>query len=500
MMNAASAWFSGEETALSELLAARERRAAWQRRLRENHAGAMVVLSVLTPGAVKNHAFSRAVFHAGQAALARLIETRGWTVGAHIRLHEAQGEMACWIIHAAPHAVKHSLLHLEDSQPIGRLWDLDVLDEAGNPLSRREFHHAPRRCLVCDADAKICARERRHSLDELQTAMLARWQEQSYVMRLAANMRAALEQEALLTPKPALVDMQNHASHPDMPPEKLLASAAAIAPYFAAMAVAGMNHQGAPDAALLAAIRPIGQAAERAMFAATQGVNTHKGAVFAFGLWAAVLGWQYRHARGETHRHASAHIAAMCAGLHEELAALAARPPQTDDSAGVRLFREHGLGGARAQAASGFAAVFEHALPVFARESAQGDTQRGWLLALLALIAANDDTTTVSRGGTDALRWAQKEARRILNDARGMDAHALLRALLHFDEQAACRRLSFGGSADLLALAMFLHNFSSQEENHPTNSAFLQSYPMFPCAEAQVLPEVLCFPISEDYS
>ena len=59
MMTPVSDWFAGEAVALPELLAARERRAAWQRQLRGNRADTQIVLSVLTPGAVKNHAFSR---------------------------------------------------------------------------------------------------------------------------------------------------------------------------------------------------------------------------------------------------------------------------------------------------------------------------------------------------------------------------------------------------------------------------------------------------------
>ena len=449
--------FTGRDIALDELLAARERRAHWQAHWHARHGGTLVVLSVLTPGAVKSHAFGRAVFAAALPVLDCLWQARGWRVIAHCHWQEDSGEVAWWSVDAPAHTLKRQLLLLEESLPVGRLWDIDVIGADGKPLSRQALGQAPRRCLVCNDDAKICARERRHSLAELHTAMRRRWQEERFAARLARHMRQALAEEALLTPKPALVDMDNHDSHPDMDADMLLRSAKVLEPYFAAMAIAGMNHHGQPDPALLAAIRPLGMAAERAMLQETGGVNTHKGAIFAFGLWAAVLGWQCRHAPHEDHTHSAAHIRALCGGLMDELALLAARPPQTGDSAGVRLYRTYGLGGARAEAAQGFPLIWQQALPVWQREHLRGSARRAWLLVLLSLITANDDSTTVSRGGMEALRWAQAHARQLLHDAQDADERTLVRALRHFDEQAASRRLSFGGSADLLALTMFLH-------------------------------------------
>lgn len=453
MMTPVSDWFAGEAVALPELLAARERRAAWQRQLRGNRADTQIVLSVLTPGAVKNHAFSRAVFAAGQDMLARLIKARGWTLHASASLHEAAGEMACWSVDAPPDSVKRLLLSVEERLPLGRLWDMDVLDGEGKPLSRRQFGYAPRRCLLCAQDAKICARERRHALHELQAAMLVRWQWQAHAARIAASMCSALQREACLTPKPGLVDAENHACHPDMDVALLIQSAQTIAPFLATMAALGMMHAGSPSPALLHAIRPVGKAAERAMLVATSGVNTHKGAVFAFGLWAAVLGWRYRHGLPFRLDEACAQVAALAAQLPAELG-------MAQDSAGQRLFHAHGLGGARAEAAAGYP-LLPRALSAFADAPFADDGPR-WLLALLALIAGNDDTTTVTRGGMDGLREAQAQAAQLYAKHRQLDdARALVQAVRDFDAWATERRLSFGGSADLLALAMFLHDYGS---------------------------------------
>lgn len=269
-------------------------------------------------------------------------------------------------------------------------------------------------------------------------------------------MSKALIEEANLTPKPGLADRLHHDCHPDMPPDVLIASARTLKPFLAAMALAGMAHEGLPDAALLARIRAVGRAGEVAMLRATQGVNTHRGALFAFGLLASVRGWQYRHGAERDEGATRAHLRALCAELPQELAALAAQPPALHDSAGVKFYRAHGLGGARMQAAGGFAAVFDHALPVYRTVRDVHGAKRAALTALLALIAVNDDSTTVFRGGMAALAWAQQEAESLLSRAGRLDERAFCGALTAFDAAAAHRRLSFGGSADLPALTLFL--------------------------------------------
>ena len=59
--------------------------------------------------------------------------------------------------------VKEKMTALEESRPLGRLFDIDILDANGEKLSRP----IPRRCLICDEQAQVCARSRRHSVEEL---------------------------------------------------------------------------------------------------------------------------------------------------------------------------------------------------------------------------------------------------------------------------------------------------------------------------------------------
>jgi triphosphoribosyl-dephospho-CoA synthase len=73
---------------------------------------------------------------------------------------------------------------------------------------------------------------------------------------------------------------------------------------------------------------------------------------------------------------------------------------QEAQTAGERAFRRHGFTGARGEAASGYATVRMAALPVYDRLRRDGVAEDVALLeVLLRLLAVNDDTNLVSRGG-----------------------------------------------------------------------------------------------------
>jgi holo-ACP synthase len=80
------------------------------------------------------------------------------------RLYKPTGDE--WIFCAEGDAAKIKALmsNIEDSHPLGRLFDIDVIDVNGEKLSRTAF----RKCLICNAQAQACARSRKHSIFEMQ--------------------------------------------------------------------------------------------------------------------------------------------------------------------------------------------------------------------------------------------------------------------------------------------------------------------------------------------
>ena len=438
----------GRAVALDDILAARDARVARQQAMLAQ-GGVLLSLTLVAPGAVKRSPLLDAIFAAALAALRPLVDD----ARARIEAVDDSGHHALYLLDGEARDWKTRMLALENRAPLARLWDIDIIDRDGVAISRRDLGLPPRRCLICDDDAKTCARERRHDIAALQADIARRYRLHQQAQSIADTMRQALITEATLTPKAGLVDAAHNGGHHDMNLALFLRSADAIAPYLGDCAATGMTFAGHPASpALLAAIRPIGLAAEAAMRAATGGVNTHKGAIFAFGLTAAALGKRLAEQHAATLADVQADVRALCAEILAELR-------QGDcDSAGKRGYARHGISGARGEAASGFATVSAHALPLYQQElAADGNERRALLVALVALYAANDDSTTLARVGLDGLRAHQHWARTLLADRATLaDEARLSDAIAAYARNCAAKRLSAGGSADLLALTAWL--------------------------------------------
>lgn len=252
--------------------------------------------------------------------------------------------------------------------------------------------------------------------------------------------RAALVLEVETWPKPGLVSHVDNGAHHDMDAALLHRSAACLEPFFARLAAAG----GA--GAAMGPLRSIGIAAEAAMRVATGGVNTHRGAIFGMGLLAAAAGFRARYGARQT-------LGAIVAARWG--AEILAGPVELH-SHGVQVARRFGAGGARAEAAAGMLSVYRIALPALARARAGGaDEEAARVQACMALIAAVEDSNLLYRGGREGLAFARRQADGFL--AGGGVEHPDWRdraAAIH--RRFTARRLSPGGCADLLAMALFV--------------------------------------------
>ena len=186
--------------------------------------------------------------------------------------------------------------------------------------------------------------------------------------------------------------------------------------------------------------------AEKTMYKATFGANTHKGAIFSLGLLCAAAG---RIPPNEwTPATLLAQCGAFCRGITKELAV------EVPKTAGELQFSQLGLTGVRGQAEAGFPAVLQVGLPILRKALGKGLSENDALaVTLLHLIAATDDTNLIRRGGRAVQLALKDRLTRMLadNPFPSMDEIAQL------DQQFIQKNLSPGGSADLLALTVFLH-------------------------------------------
>jgi len=261
--------------------------------------------------------------------------------------------------------------------------------------------------------------------------------------QLADRAVRALVAEALLTPKPALVDQRGSGAHRDLDLQRLLRSAEALRGSFRRMALCAAAAE--PNVDLREQLGAIGRHGERQMLSVTGGSNAHRGAIWILGLLVAALSLARRDAPlGE--------IAAIAAGL----ARLPDRHAPDVPSNGSRACRRFGVRGARGEAAAGFPHVLAVGIPALRRARARGsDETCARLDALMAIMASLDDTCLLHRGGWSAVRAARCGARRVL--ALGGSATVVGRqALLVLDADLLRRHASPGGCADLLAACLFL--------------------------------------------
>ena len=251
---------------------------------------------------------------------------------------------------------------------------------------------------------------------------------------------AAIRAEADLTPTPGLVDQRGSGAHTDMDLAMLHASAESLRAAFAECASAAM--QSVPGPELRVRLGEIGRAGERAMLAATGAVNTHRGALWALGLLSA-----------------GAALGGGLAGAVDVAARLAAIPDRHTTatmSHGAHARLRYGVSGAAGEAQAGFPHVRLHALPALRAARRSGaDEGTARLEALLSLMATLDDTCVLHRGGSAGLRALQAGAQAVL-DAGGFRTPEGRRRFTALDDMCLTRRLSPGGSGDLLSATVFL--------------------------------------------
>jgi triphosphoribosyl-dephospho-CoA synthase len=271
------------------------------------------------------------------------------------------------------------------------------------------------------------------------------------VGRIASYAHQALLREIRLTPKPGLVDQRNSGAHRDMDSQTFLASARAIAPWWSRFIALGHACAHMPAADFLPVARPAGVLCEKAMLQAMGGVNTHKSAIFSLGLLCFAVGRLRGKGISLNRNRICSEVARICAGLVDQ--ELDATRTAGD------TFRSYGITGTRGEATSGYPLVRTVALPAYDRLRFQGVRDEIALLqVLLHLLALNDDTNLVSRGGLAGLNYVREYSSKLLREG-GVLAPNGLKKMEAFDDELIARNLSPDGSGDLLAVTWFLARF-----------------------------------------
>lgn len=263
---------------------------------------------------------------------------------------------------------------------------------------------------------------------------------------LAKNAVKALVDEATLTPKPGLVDRNNSGSHKDLNLALMLRSANAL--YNTFLEIAEASSSKLPTEKLWKELSQIGLRGEKTMFNVTGGINTHKGAIWALGLLVcgAAMNGEYDNAKKIT-------VLSSKIACYNRILQV---------SNGFYALENYGVTGARGEAQAAFPHVIDVALPALYNSKKKGNSEyHARIDALISLIAVVDDTCILHRGGIQALVQAKNGANKIIHNG-GASTKKGFNSLIKLDKKLIKLNVSPGGSADLLAAALFLDSIKNR--------------------------------------
>ena len=265
------------EATLEQILASREERVIRQREIIKKYSCPAISFTMNIAGPKKNSPSIERAFLKGVEYIKELLpEEKVKGTYTNIAITGCESLVS---VDMDARKIKKICLEIEDSTPLGRLFDMDVIDTDGKKIERS----APRKCIICGRDVWECSGKRIHSVAELQAATekiineyFAEY-DSEYIANTATE---SLIKEVCTTPKPGLVDLRNNGSHTDMNSDTFIKSACALKPYFKKCVRIGQKYRDG----IFPLLKQEGVTAENSMYTATGGVNTHKGIIYSMGI------------------------------------------------------------------------------------------------------------------------------------------------------------------------------------------------------------------------
>lgn len=267
------------------------------------------------------------------------------------------------------------------------------------------------------------------------------------IARLATQ---ALQAELDTTPKPGLVDKDNNGAHRDMDYALMQRSIDTLHPYFVKLALLGF----ADTLPTHTAIRDIGIEAEKAMLSATNGVNTHKGALFSMGLAVVAAAHEERKIAANEEQILKERNGGedVLVSLQTTIKALSASFPDTNGTHGskAKLLSKGttAIKGALDNAREGYEMLFAEWLPFYIERRKEHDAYT-LHKTLLRIMCDLDDTNVIYRTNLATAEEVKQEARALLDSFSKA-------ALKDMDRRYTARNISPGGAADMLSLTIFI--------------------------------------------
>lgn len=277
------------------------------------------------------------------------------------------------------------------------------------------------------------------------------------LQKVGQYLTQAILLEVSTHPKPGLVTRLSNGAHKDMSIFTFMMSSAVLSKAFNDLQDIGQAHRGTL-AELFCKLRSYGVGAEAELLRVTKGVNTQRGILFAGGIVSAVSGYAMNMGLSRD---------ALLPMIKEMAAGLVARELKNLDhaamTAGEKLYYKYGITGIRGEVENGFPSVVNYGLPALEDAFNKGATINDALVhALIALMTAVEDSNVIWRTDYQTLLEVQRIAKDILNLGSVFTEKGRM-AIAETERYFLQRRISPGGSADLLSVTITLYLLEHKE-------------------------------------
>lgn len=277
------------------------------------------------------------------------------------------------------------------------------------------------------------------------------------LQKVGQYLTQAILLEVSTHPKPGLVTRLSNGAHKDMSIFTFMMSSAVLSKAFNDLQDIGQAHRGTL-AELFCKLRSYGVGAEAELLRVTKGVNTQRGILFAGGIVSAVSGYAMNMGLSRD---------ALLPLIKEMAAGLVAKELKNIDhvamTAGEKLYYKYGITGIRGEVENGFPSVVNYGLPALEDAFDKGATINDALVhALISLMTVVEDSNVIWRTDYDTLLEVQRIAKNILSLGSVFTEKGRM-AIAETERYFLQRRISPGGSADLLSVTITLYLLEHKE-------------------------------------
>ena len=277
------------------------------------------------------------------------------------------------------------------------------------------------------------------------------------LQKVGQYLTQAILLEVSTHPKPGLVTRLSNGAHKDMSIFTFMMSSAVLSKAFNDLQDIGQAHRGTL-VELFCKLRSYGVGAEAELLRVTKGVNTQRGILFAGGIVSAVSGYAMNMGLSRD---------ALLPLIKEMAAGLVARELKNLDhaamTAGEKLYYKYGITGIRGEVENGFPSVVNYGLLALEDAFDKGATINDALVhALISLMTVVEDSNVIWRTDYDTLLEVQRIAKNILSLGSVFTEKGRM-AIAETERYFLQRRISPGGSADLLSVTITLYLLEHKE-------------------------------------